>query len=223
MPACVWHQTEIVCIRIRGFVVYAIKLIGTNTFCSAFEFPLRWSPQDRWLLKLVCRLINLQEHITLFIHLFIEYNCAYYSIAPLFFVLSPEIHDFSLFPSGSIFAHHALRKKKKSDNLLANYASVRGKGSRSWEWVQRTSPGHEQRLTSTKSIRSAVKEQLRKWRNNVWVWTNAHTLSWIRVWDCNAVTAVFLDPETHREKNVSHNSVYDSAGYAPTVTALYVD
>lgn len=81
---------------------------------------------------------------------------------------------------------------------------VSRKGSRSWEWVQRTSLGRQQRLTSTKSIRTAVKEQLRKWRNNVRVWANTHThtLRWIRVWDCSAVTAVSLDPETYREKKV---------------------
>lgn len=32
--------------------------------------------------------------------------------------------------------------------------------------------------------------------------THTHTLCWIRVWDCSTVTAVSLDPETHREKKV---------------------
>ncbi len=36
--ACVWHRAEVLCKHVRGFVVYGIKLIGTNTLCSGLSF-----------------------------------------------------------------------------------------------------------------------------------------------------------------------------------------
>lgn len=102
---------------------------------------------------------------------------------------------------------------------------VSRKGSRSWEWVQRTSLGRQQRLTSTKSIRTAVKEQLRKWRNNVRVWTNTHTHTaldqGVGLQRSDSRFSGSRNPQ-RKESSVSHNSVYVSAGHVPTVTALLI-
>lgn len=129
---------------------------------------------------------------------------------------NPEIPDFSLFPSDSIFTHGAQRKYP--DHLFENCECVSRKGSRSWESVQRTSLDPRQRLASTKNIRSAVKKTLRKWRNNVWV-TNTHT----RRAESGCVTAEISVPSgpQRKESSASHNSVYVSASRALTLNVCY--